>query len=35
VIAVDQAKSQVAVAVANIDNIQAQIDSQHEQVNQA
>jgi membrane fusion protein (multidrug efflux system) len=34
-IAVDQAKAQVAVAEANIDNIKAQIDSQQEQIKQA
>jgi membrane fusion protein (multidrug efflux system) len=34
-IAVDQAKAQVAVAEANIDNIKAQTDSQQEQIKQA
>ena len=35
VIAVNQAKAQVAVAEANIDNVQAQIDGQHQQIDQA
>ena len=35
VIAVDQAKAQVAVAQANIDNVQPQIDSQRQQIDQA
>jgi membrane fusion protein, multidrug efflux system len=34
-IAADQARSQVAVAMANIGNIQAQIDSQHQLIDQA
>jgi membrane fusion protein (multidrug efflux system) len=34
-IAVDQAKAQVAVAQANIDNVQPQIDSQRQQIDQA
>jgi membrane fusion protein, multidrug efflux system len=34
-IAVDQAKAQVAVAEANIDNIDAQVDGQQEQIKQA